>query len=270
MLYEFTKMGYNLDNLKLYESFLFGRINKEYNSTETQIHHILPKFMGGSNHTSNLLKLSLEEHRDAHLILAQCFEENTKEYKGNVFSAQFCQKWIDTGCDELKDKISKIMTGRVVSEDTKRKISKSKKEYINSLQQENIQHPLKGRKLTEERCKKMSEQSMGNTNMLGKYHTEDTKRILREKRSKQIITPESRLKATETRKNNGKLWHTKDGLDRISKARSGVYQGGNKAALLCVDTGVVYNTKKDACERFEISRFVLEKKIREGFFKLLR
>lgn len=41
------------------------------------IHHIIPKHMGGSNHPSNLIKLTVEEHAEAHKKL---WEEH-----GNIY-----------------------------------------------------------------------------------------------------------------------------------------------------------------------------------------
>ena len=56
--------------------------------------------------------------------------------------------------------------GKILSEETKRKMSEAKK---------GKKHPLYGKQLSEETKRKMSEAKKGNKNMLGKHHTEETK-----------------------------------------------------------------------------------------------
>ena len=60
--------------------------------------------------------------------------------------------------------------GKILSEETKRKMSEAKK---------GEKHPLYGKPLSEETKRKMSEALKGNKNMLGKHHTEETKQKMR-------------------------------------------------------------------------------------------
>ena len=50
-------------------------------------HHILPRFMGGTNDKSNLILLTLYEHVQAHYLLAIENENDSKIYNGNINSA---------------------------------------------------------------------------------------------------------------------------------------------------------------------------------------
>lgn len=109
----------NVD-LSKYNDFLIECSKKDYSNIGTHEHHILPKFMGGSDDMENLIKLSYQDHFDAHMILANCFPEDSKEYKGNIFSAHYVNNWIDSPID-LREKISQIQSGRILSEETRRK-----------------------------------------------------------------------------------------------------------------------------------------------------
>ena len=47
----------------------------------TEMHHIMPKSLGGSDAEQNLIKLSAREHYIAHWILAKCFTKKTHKRK---------------------------------------------------------------------------------------------------------------------------------------------------------------------------------------------
>ena len=72
-------------NLVNYFEFIDGckkEIPEKYHK-----HHIIPKYMGGSNEEDNLIKLSYENHYAAHIILAECFETGSYHYNRNIWSA---------------------------------------------------------------------------------------------------------------------------------------------------------------------------------------
>jgi hypothetical protein len=51
-------------------------------------HHIIPRFMKGSNKKSNLVKLTAKEHFIVHLLLTKMFEKDTKFYFSAVYAFQ--------------------------------------------------------------------------------------------------------------------------------------------------------------------------------------
>lgn len=60
-------------------------------------HHIIPKHLWHNeeksvNNASNLVKLSVNDHIEAHLLLAKCYEEDTYEYISNMRSARIISK----------------------------------------------------------------------------------------------------------------------------------------------------------------------------------
>lgn len=76
-----------MDYLKIYNSLIYKRQNIEL-LDKTQCycekHHILPKSLGGSNDSKNLVNLTLREHYIAHLLLFKIYK-NT-EFKEKVLS----------------------------------------------------------------------------------------------------------------------------------------------------------------------------------------
>lgn len=103
---------YKNTDLSKYNEFLNLCVIYEHNGIGVHEHHIIPRFMGGNDDESNLIKLSYKNHQLAHLILAECFDIKSREYKGNIFAAQHCSKWIQTNEKiDLREKISNIRKG---------------------------------------------------------------------------------------------------------------------------------------------------------------
>lgn len=90
--------------------------------------------------------------------------------------------------EETRKKISEINKGRVHSEESKLKMSLSQKERLKNNPQLAI--------------------DFGNRNKGGKYITEESRRKMSESRKKYKQTKETRIKATNSRKNNGKPYHS--------------------------------------------------------------
>src|SRR5574344_1113112 len=63
-----------------YTLLYFKLVNKSSLSDYTEIHHIIPRSLGGSNIQSNLIKLSAREHFICHYLLTKMFEKNSVEY----------------------------------------------------------------------------------------------------------------------------------------------------------------------------------------------
>lgn len=78
---------------KIYEDFIKDRLNKQpihKSDGSSELHHITPRCLGGSNDKSNLIRLKTSEHIFAHLLLA-------KIYGGKLYAPLFlmynAQQW---------------------------------------------------------------------------------------------------------------------------------------------------------------------------------
>lgn len=118
-------------------------------------HHIVPECLGGLNTPENLVYLTAKEHYLIHWIL----------YKLNPIP-KLAYAWV-----RMCSKGSKYHTGRKTS----RYYAAARKAFAAAHSE-----TMKGRKLSEEHKRKISESKLGSKNhMFGKKHTEEFKEYLR-------------------------------------------------------------------------------------------
>ena len=130
----------------------------------THKHHIIPKHMGGSNDSSNLIELSVEEHANAHKILYELYGKEE-------------DRWAWLG---LSKQISKLELLAEI-----RKSDEYKQKH-------------KAAVTTEEYKKNMSEKLSGeNHPMFGKKHSNEAIEKIKKARNLQIFSKESIQKRTE-------------------------------------------------------------------------
>ena len=72
-------------------------------------HHILPRFMGGTNDKSNLILLTLYEHIQAHYLLAIENENDSKIYNGNINSAWMVSHGKSKFSENKRKEIEKLL-----------------------------------------------------------------------------------------------------------------------------------------------------------------
>lgn len=151
-----------------------------------EIHHIIPKCMGGSDSQENLVKLTAKEHYIAHLLLTEmCID---KEYQRKMkFSLQKMMgnssTWSSAQYEIARKKNHEALVGRTFSEEHKRKLSISNT-------------GLKRNEKTKSNISKYAKSRTKDKNSFyGKKHSEETKLKLSEKAKKRIwITNEKESK----------------------------------------------------------------------------
>lgn len=116
-----------------YYFWYFNLIEKAKKNTEkytcyTELHHILPKCLGGNDSEDNLVKLMLREHYIAHLLLSKMYEGEAKRrmYYG-LWRMLLDVKVRNSRVFELyrKKYIETSLNTQVISEETRRKISEN-------------------------------------------------------------------------------------------------------------------------------------------------
>jgi len=168
-------------NKKNYKNYIEKMISlKERNLYDKyQKHHIIPKCLGGTDDVENIVKLTIEEHIEAHKELANCFDIGTYERNSNLSAANVLYVWLNRKSDVNLNGENNPMWGKNHSKDTKIKIGiKSKQkvysdEYRNKLREAFMgdKNHRWGVKLSDETKKKISEAQIGD-----KHHWWGTKR----------------------------------------------------------------------------------------------
>lgn len=152
--------------LGIYQRMIEKRLSSPFIGA-SESHHILPKSMGGSDDITNLVDLSPREHYMAHLILSKIVVEQ--------FRTQMVRAIV-------------LMSGKDPRNCSSKLYEKLRLEYRQRISGENSPNfgkvgPNKGRKLSEETKRKMSESRKGRPGVnKGKKFSEETRRKMSEAR----------------------------------------------------------------------------------------
>lgn len=118
-----------------YKEFLSDCSNKNYDSSLVlHKHHIIPKCIGGTNNRDNLILLSVIDHMNAHLLLANCFDEGSYEELSNLRSARLLNKksimdkdTLDRIANSYKGELNPFY-GKSMSEESKKRLIATNRE----------------------------------------------------------------------------------------------------------------------------------------------
>jgi hypothetical protein len=136
-----------------------------------EVHHILPKSLGGSNDKSNLVELTAREHFLVHLLLCKFTKGQAKMKMSYAFHAMCSFKNARRYNKVNSRLVEKIRSNFKFTKEHKQKISKAQ---IGNKRAVGNKNNL-GRKFSEEIRLKMSKSKKGNKNALGLRHSEEFK-----------------------------------------------------------------------------------------------
>lgn len=193
---------------KLYYSIIFNAQSRVTIIGYTELHHIIPKSLGGLNNKENLVRLSAREHFICHWLLTKMVFGSKQIFQ--MRKAFNCMLYMEVPSSQERYKVSskifensKIiyskmfseqmmgennpMFGKIVSEETRKKLSIANANYKASPEaRQKISDALKGRKFSEEWCTKISiskknKYSGEHNPMFGKTHSHNSKLLQSEK-----------------------------------------------------------------------------------------
>lgn len=222
---KYTKLLY-LEPYETYLDFLKECKNKNY-SEELILHkhHIIPrcffkedKLLGQDYQQT--VSLSVQDHSQAHLLLAKCFDEGSYEQISNLRAA----KLISKNSIELKEELLKVYEAQ------RGEGNSSKRPEV----REKISKTLKGR--PNEKKGKSYEDIYGD-------RAEEEKNKRRKATRTKEAYKQGAQKARETAIQRGTV-------------ASGAKNGWAKQVVV---NGTVYSTVREACEKLNISRYKLQK-----------
>jgi len=218
------------------------------------IHHIFPKSMGGLDIKENLVKLTIREHFIAHLILYYC------------------------GYSEMTHAFWRMSTGTNKARLTMRQYEKvrSDRSMLISKKYSGKNHPMYGKKHSEETLKKLSEKRKGKST-ISEYqrqriaesnrarkgtkkgpHSEETKRKISESKKgrkhphkfgeRKPMCKEHKQKISESLKGRLFSTETKKKISESLKGKSKGNNGKNNNAkkVFCVELNKIFSCKKEA------------------------
>ena len=101
-----------MDYKKHYNLLIEKALNRNI-ECYTELHHIVPRCLGGSDEKSNLIKLTPEEHFIAHKLLTKIYPNNLKLlYALNFMSSPVAQRNLNNkSFGFVRKEISKLMQG---------------------------------------------------------------------------------------------------------------------------------------------------------------
>ena len=220
------------------KEMIAGRRPKSYADKKNfsdyfEMHHIIPRCLGGNDEEENIVALTAREHFLAHYLLMKIYPDN---YKLGLAFATFCMNKNNTSKaviyfnSRLYEICKKNIDFGATSRGIKRqkefgeKVSKGIREYFKN---ETEQHKI-------ERCRSIKENhgdiSGEKNGMFGKKHTEESKKKMSEN------TKLAFKKNPELAKNQSKY------------AKEHFKGAGNPRAkkVKCIETGQVFDTIKEA------------------------
>lgn len=150
------------------------------------------------------------------------------------------------------------------TEETRRKISESRKgkatgenhpmygKHLSAEHKRKLSEAHKGKKLSEETLRKRSESTRGEKSChYGKHHSEETKRKISMALKNRPPMSEATRKKIGDSERGEKHWTAKRGFTKTHRKRLGE---AHKKPVLCVETGVIYGSAKDAGEQLGINK----------------
>jgi hypothetical protein len=176
-------------------------------------HHIIPKCLGGSNDKENLVELTAREHFLCHMLLCEIYpKENKLKYAlflmsvGKRKNKNNTYKPSSRVYSRLKHQYSNIISlinkGRIMSEETKLKISNSNK----------------GKKTKEYKKRSVDYSDKISKIHKGKKRSKETKRKMSEAHINKKLSKEHKDKISQSNKGNVRSQETRD---KISKSMKG-------------------------------------------------
>lgn len=141
MVYDITSLDYLRYDFETYESLIsfYKKVSKsfyEQNFVYTEVHHILPKCLGGENTKDNLIDLPWMIHILAHFLLAKKLEEINKAASLKNFYA--VRMILNQGKVPNKVELKKLSKIKAIELETKNKLN-CKKIYIKKDGEKTIQ-----------------------------------------------------------------------------------------------------------------------------------
>jgi len=200
-----------VDYKKIYNQLIDRAKGRKLN-TYFERHHIFPVSMGGKNSKDNLVDLTAREHLIAHMLLWRIYRNNSMSYAlwqmSNTRGIKLNSRLYESLRLNVSELVSKQMTGKIVSADTKKKMSKSGK----------------GRVFSEEHRQKISNNRKGVATIPKGYKfnlTDEEFKIRSESRKGKYLGDKNHMKTNEHRERQRNLCNSPEVKQKFIERMTG-------------------------------------------------
>jgi hypothetical protein len=239
-------------NYQLHYDKLINRAKNRILEGYTEIHHILPKCMGGTNDAFNLVILTPEEHLIAHLLLIKINPHPSLLYAAMRMYNKKSANSKNKGYGFLRRQFANHMSIRMIGENNPMygKQQSDEQKRTSSVSNKGKISPMKGKTMSIDSRKKMSVAKKGkyigkdnprfgiprSPDIIAKMRKPKKSRLVRDSlETYLIIDPNGKEYQTNNMFNFCKLFNLNAGeMRRISKPENHhrVHRGGWKARVL--------------------------------------
>jgi len=193
----------------------------------TEVHHIVPRCMGGTNHKDNLVRLTAREHFVAHQLLIKIYPKNRKL----IFAAammSLSSGRLKRSSNRLYERLKKLRAkamselhkGKTVSEETRQKLREKNKNYRPTPEAiEKSRLAATGRVCSASTRTKISAAAIGHSRNKGKKLSEDHKKKISESRIGKPLSEETKEKLSKINKGKQRSDATKEKISAAHKNR---------------------------------------------------
>ena len=207
--------------IKLIKSRLFRGLNKTNLDYYTEVHHILPRSLGGTDDKNNLVLLTAREHLLVHILICKAFPDNYKlrySIVAMTMNNKNDKKLLDSKYKinintKLVAKMRENALKSPKSEEHRRKIG------LSQLGERNHQY---GKVYTEEERDRISKRVSGKGNpMYNRHHTEKTKELISKANSGKAYSEERKNRMSIVMKNKYSLMSDEERKKKYGHSRFG-------------------------------------------------
>lgn len=264
----------------------------------TEVHHILPKCMGGTNDKSNLVRMPVRYHIVAHLLLSKIYINNNKLICAAFLMININNTIISSRvAAQVREAFINSRIGTHHSEETKKKMSESqlgeknhmyhreftfeerqaiservKKRYETESPEERkkyASYSLRGKIFSEDHRKKLSEANKG------KKHSEETKKKISIATSGENNGHYGKKHSKETKEKMKEAWKSRREIGVSSETRNKLSKSlkGKNSKKVQGPDGTIYNSITEASQILHVDRNTLRNwinKFPEKGYKILK
>lgn len=214
-----------MDYARIYREFIADRLGKQPEAPEYfERHHILPRALGGGNEAENLVRLTPEDHFFAHLMLA-------KIHGGRMWAGVLCMARMDNSKEQRR--ISSLLSLRPL-------VGLARRKYAQHRAQAQLGVKVRQKRAAYTIHHVSGETMTGALSDLAEWTGVSIASISRLANRKQGMTYNGWFMFHEERE-KALLAKRETGIANFGEAK-----GGNRRAVKCNETGLVFKSIAEA------------------------